>query len=541
MKTNRELSAVGARLALWVAQVGLLVAIAACGGGGTSSSTSTAPPPPPPAAPTITSINNGSDVRALATQQTVAIIGTGFAQDSVVTLTTGGSEFVLPADRVIYDPNSPSTLNIKFTTSTAAAVWTVSVKSPGGNSSTALVFNVVKRIVVITTGTDGFDYPIGDKNYYTEARTTDDSLVDMPADDDWFVEKEAEFGDLNTDVGKYHFGEDWNFHKGGNTDLNEPIYAVANGTVVMAGAAIKGGWGNVLIIRHRMPDGKLVESLYGHVNSFEPGVVADATVTRGQKVALIGKAPPTTKYPDPFAHLHLEIRFEDCPDWGDEGIPYSVEKNPQGRTDPSDFIDANRPIVLVSDDDFVAWTSITAVFDDPTFVGPLVNKSSGNATRIATGGMVGAHLNASHTVFAGDSFFTNGIKSDFTYDPAVSGEIVWITVRGNVQGPTSGTSTYRLIVEQDGQLYYSTAYLTVDPTTSWDGLSFLGMPGDSFRAMDASGIPTGVVADFSQTGKPIRFGVSFSNRFTGGVYGVTSAFVTHRLDNFLLEIRRAPR
>ena len=52
-----------------------------------------------------------------------------------------------------------------------------------------------------------------------------------------------------------HLGEDWNGRKGGNSDLGDPIYSIADGIVVFAEDA-GGGWGNVVRICHNIGTGK---------------------------------------------------------------------------------------------------------------------------------------------------------------------------------------------------------------------------------------------------------------------------------------------
>jgi hypothetical protein len=101
-----------------------------------------------------------------------------------------------------------------------------------------------------------------------------------------------------------HMGEDWNGKGGGNTDLGDPVYSMADGIVVQS-RDVRVGWGNVVIIRHvfRDNDGKIkyVDSLYGHLNV--RNVVLNQRVKRGQKVGTIGTAHG--KY---LAHLHFETR-----------------------------------------------------------------------------------------------------------------------------------------------------------------------------------------------------------------------------------------
>jgi hypothetical protein len=170
---------------------------------------------------------------------------------------------------------------------------------------------------------DRFDYPIGNRGAYTEANDGDG----------WYVA--LEFGEWSSDYSKYHLGEDWNAESGGNTDCGLPVYAVANGTIVYAN--IDTGWGRVLIVRHTLPDGSQVESLYGHLGSFAK---TSGDVVRGDQIGTIGDGSEGgTTYP---CHLHLEIRTAGCPNWGQAGPGYSVTAKPAGWVDPSDYLDSHR-------------------------------------------------------------------------------------------------------------------------------------------------------------------------------------------------------
>lgn len=155
-----------------------------------------------------------------------------------------------------------------------------------------------------TLVTEGFDFPVGkpDGEGYYDAQ---------------------HFGANN------HLGEDWNGNGGGNSDLGDAVYAIANGKVSFA-KNVKRGWGNVIRIVHTLPSGQRVESLYGHCE--EILVVEGEEVKKGQKIGTIGTADG--KYQ---AHLHFEIREE-------VGLPigkgYSEEI--KGYVNPSKFIYRNR-------------------------------------------------------------------------------------------------------------------------------------------------------------------------------------------------------
>ena len=127
---------------------------------------------------------------------------------------------------------------------------------------------------------DGFDYPIG-----------------IPNGHGYYV-----FRGFSPNG---HLGEDWNGNGGGDTDLGDPVYAIATGVVVFSENYMR-GWGNVTIIRHafRSKTGQIhfIDSLYGHLHRRYTKV--GESITRGQKIGTIGKGP----YGMYAAHLHFEIR-----------------------------------------------------------------------------------------------------------------------------------------------------------------------------------------------------------------------------------------
>jgi murein DD-endopeptidase MepM/ murein hydrolase activator NlpD len=92
------------------------------------------------------------------------------------------------------------------------------------------------------------------------------------------------------------------------------------------------GWGKVIIVRHSLPDGAQVETLYGHLQSLNR---TEGAVARRERIGTIGDADGA--YP---CHLHIELRFPDCPAWGSAGPGYSSDRT--GWADPSNFIDAHR-------------------------------------------------------------------------------------------------------------------------------------------------------------------------------------------------------
>lgn len=131
---------------------------------------------------------------------------------------------------------------------------------------------------------DGFDFPVGKPNAegYYKARGL---RLRSPA----------------------HYGEDWNGRSGGDTDIGDPVYAIADGIVTFA-YNVRGGWGNVVLTRHAYRDPtsgqvKFIDTLNGHLDRIQ--VKTGQVVKRGQQLGTIGTN--SGMYP---AHLHFEIRHD---------------------------------------------------------------------------------------------------------------------------------------------------------------------------------------------------------------------------------------
>jgi len=133
----------------------------------------------------------------------------------------------------------------------------------------------------------------------------------------------------------YHLGEDWNGVLGGESDLGDPVYAIAHGRVTSAEHRGE-GWGNVVRIGHRVRGiggDDEVESFYAHLDRID--VEQGDIVFRGQPIGTIGNADGAW-----HAHLHLELRRGiGAPD----GRGYSDV--PRGWLDPTVFIENHRPLV----------------------------------------------------------------------------------------------------------------------------------------------------------------------------------------------------
>lgn len=102
-----------------------------------------------------------------------------------------------------------------------------------------------------------------------------------------------------------HYGEDWNGRSGGDKDLGDPVYAIADGIVTLADN-VHTGWGNVVLTRHAYRDPatgqvKYIDTLNGHLDKIM--VRQGQLIKRGQQIGTIG-----TNFGMYPAHLHFEIR-----------------------------------------------------------------------------------------------------------------------------------------------------------------------------------------------------------------------------------------
>ncbi|HJX59066.1 MAG TPA: peptidoglycan DD-metalloendopeptidase family protein [Patescibacteria group bacterium] len=87
-----------------------------------------------------------------------------------------------------------------------------------------------------------------------------------------------------------------------NSDLGTPIKAVANGECIYAEEIPGHGLGKTVIIRHRLPEGSEVISLYGHLNDINLRV---GVITRkGQVIGTMGASGGQLD-----SHLHLAIAY----------------------------------------------------------------------------------------------------------------------------------------------------------------------------------------------------------------------------------------
>lgn len=143
---------------------------------------------------------------------------------------------------------------------------------------------------------DGFDFPFGDG----EGGGSYTDLATGKRHEGWYVATHfAEAYSMGL-----HTGEDWNGAGGGNTDLGQPVHAVANGRVVFARHCGR-LWGNVVVVEHLFYENharREIRSLYAHLNEIK--VREGEAVRRRQLIATVGQDPEKLFN----AHLHLELR-----------------------------------------------------------------------------------------------------------------------------------------------------------------------------------------------------------------------------------------
>ncbi len=183
---------------------------------------------------------------------------------------------------------------------------------------------------------DGFDFPIGDadaKGSYTD-KATGKSYTGWSIATN-FAEK-YELG--------IHPGEDWNGAGGGNTDLGQNVYAVANGRVAFADHCGK-LWGNVVILEHIFYENnqrKKIRSLYAHLNEIK--VKKGEKIKRRQIIATIGQDPDKTF----LAHLHLELRWNESlpPTYWASSDGKDVNWVRENYAAPTDFINSHRKLFV---------------------------------------------------------------------------------------------------------------------------------------------------------------------------------------------------
>lgn len=183
---------------------------------------------------------------------------------------------------------------------------------------------------------DGFDFPVGNvdgKGGYVDKLTG-------KRHDGWFIATRF--------VEQYslgiHPGEDWNGAGGGDTDLGQDVFVVANGLVVFAENCGR-LWGNVVIVEHifyENDEKRKIRSVYAHLQEIK--VSSGEAVRRRQIIGSIGQDPEKLFPP----HLHLELRWDDT-------LPPTYWASSNGKDEawvrkhyaaPTEFINSHRKLFV---------------------------------------------------------------------------------------------------------------------------------------------------------------------------------------------------
>jgi murein DD-endopeptidase MepM/ murein hydrolase activator NlpD len=108
----------------------------------------------------------------------------------------------------------------------------------------------------------------------------------------------------------------WRAHRGIDyaAPRGTPVRAVADAVVEFAGR--RGGYGNLIVLRHRHP----YSTAYGHLSRYAKGIHAGARVSQGQIIGYVGMTGLATG-----PHLHYEFRVD------------GVQKNPLALKLPTAF------------------------------------------------------------------------------------------------------------------------------------------------------------------------------------------------------------
>jgi len=191
--------------------------------------------------------------------------------------------------------------------------------------------------------------------------------------------------------------------------------------------------------------------------------------------------------------------------------------------------------VSIVDGDFANWEVFHFITDDPFSVGSPLNLSTGTGQPLETGGNPGAFLQLLHTTVFRDTSWIGGIKTDLTYNPMTSGEILSLSVTANAKS-SNGSSAWQVVVEQAGQRYFSFPFGTISSGSGdWLSVSIANLTANNFDTNPWSGLamqlPDGNSPNFSAGAAPIQFGFMFGNRVSGG-----TVLNTFGLDNFALTI-----
>ena len=123
-------------------------------------------------------------------------------------------------------------------------------------------------------------------------------------------------------------------------DEGEPVYAVANGEVIESYYESGSTWGNLIIVKHVLPNQEVVFSLYGHLK--DRYIYEGNNVKKGALIGTVGKGIGLC------AHLHFEIRKSNMNGFPTKYFPCGESNSfvEEHYCNPENFIKSDRFLTL---------------------------------------------------------------------------------------------------------------------------------------------------------------------------------------------------
>lgn len=189
----------------------------------------------------------------------------------------------------------------------------------------------------------------------------------------------------------------------------------------------------------------------------------------------------------------------------------------------------------ISDNDFVPGTWEYLMIKSPPDAA-----ASGTLERLDSGGNDGPFHRLTHTSERGTFIFSDHLFVGDSYNPQTQGPIDALDLSIDLTHISSGATAIQLLIEQDGQRFYTIPYDGF--SGGWQTFTLEGLTPDRFDTNPNVGsnspgeVPTGIQPDFSTTGGPMRFGYTLGNTAPGGgafATGITGA------DNWSVTVNQA--
>lgn len=237
------------------------------------------------------------------------------------TLPSGMTHYVIIVDGKRYDDGGkPFTLSVPERVFLPAIFGGLSSTNSANNSVSSNDIESEIFAATLSSVAYSFDFPLGARNWWVGYDIKNPSLTGTS-------------GCYNQPMSNiWHAGEDW------GVAANTQVKAVADGTVVFADPNYSYP-GHVVIIKHTLPDGSIVYSMYGHLGSMYVSTAStNNTVVKGQSIGTVLNQGSNS-------HLHWEMRtFEDgstiCSRSGKPGPGYTYPDRPgtKGYLNPSEYV-----------------------------------------------------------------------------------------------------------------------------------------------------------------------------------------------------------